>query len=1161
MNGWSNRVGSEQARFRQEVITSLDLDIYCICETHLREPGVLEVGGYTWFGNNRTRLARNAPHGSGGVGVLIKNSILAHFSVLILDKTVEGILWLKLSLKEVSDVKLLLCVVYLPPANSSRGDSAQQCYDALTSQIYTYYSDESELIICGDFNGRIGDLQDWNTDDSTLPPRKAIDSTHNVFGECLVDFLRDLGLCVVNGRVTPTDDNYTCVSNRGRSVVDYFITPVSAINKFVRCSTSLITDISEQFDLVPPSRNFPDHSLLSCEFALSEFKAALNINNEETSSEGSRVDNKTRRIYDVNNIPPDMFDNEEYNDPLLSVISKLQEKHDDPTIINNAYSDIIDAIHNAMDNTLDYKDYKMRKSAPHNHRVSRPYWNNHLRTLWSNAARAERAFVKYKGLKAEKNELRLLFYKKRKLFDQDLRRAERQWHATQRTKLCMLKRQNPKEFWNQLNSLLPGKKKLSIDCVKLKDNTISTATVDIINGFRDAFSKVYNAPDQLSSEMQNSIILLENSPSPFDDSNLNAEISLEETKDTILSLKKGKSVGPDKLPNEILKCEQIQQLLHSLFYFCFENGVIPDLWKESIVLPVLKKGRDAKVPVNYRGISLTSTVAKVYNSILNARITKFLDTNNLISDEQNGFRKGRSCLDHLYSLTTVLRNRINDNLSTYCCFVDCTKAFDKINHKYLLYKLLSNGIKGKAYKTIKNSYSMLSSKLKINHHFTEPIDVNSGVRQGDTLSPTLFSIYVNDLVPLINALEVGVPLSNRELSLLLYADDIVLVSASLYGLQSQLNVLSEWMNTWQLGANLDKTKIIHFKPTKTNRTLARFYLEGSLIEKTDSYTYLGILLTEHLDFKRTADQLSKGGGRASSKVISIHFQSKGLPWNILTHVYESVVCPVTDYASGIWGLKRHGCCDKVQRRIIRCFLGLPKTSPVPALEGDMGWLPPYVRHQLEAVRLWCRLCLLPTNRLTRQIFDWDCIHALQNKPSWANKVGELLDICGHSDLKSRRLLTVPVKDVLRSVKIILTKKFEEKWFADIQSMPKLRTYQTLKSDFCTETYVKVLPPSTRSVIAQMRCGVFPLSLETGRWRGVALENRLCRACSMDEVETELHFLVSCPLYHELRKKFIFSDAPVNFSLLSDADKLSFLLNESFSNTALFIKEAYVMRNN
>ena len=127
-------------------------------------------------------------------------------------------------------------------------------------------------------------------------------------------------------------------------------------------------------------------------------------------------------------------------------------------------------------------------------------------------------------------------------------------------------------------------------------------------------------------------------------------------------------------------------------------------------------------------------------------------------------------------------------------------------------------------------------------------------------------------------------------------------------------------------------------------------------------------------------------------------------------------------------------------------------------------------------------------------------------------------------------------------------------------MAKLRTYEKLKQNFCAESYINHLAPRFRSVIAKMRCGVFPLALETGRWRGLPIDNRTCPYCH-DAVESEMHFLVERPLYQALREKYLNSEIPFNWTDLTDREKLYILLNDLYKSTAIFIREAFSVRNN
>ena len=131
---------------------------------------------------------------------------------------------------------------------------------------------------------------------------------------------------------------------------------------------------------------------------------------------------------------------------------------------------------------------------------------------------------------------------------------------------------------------------------------------------------------------------------------------------------------------------------------CFDFSVIPKPWTMSIIKPIPKSSStDPCVPLNYRGISLLSCAAKIMSAILNNRLSDYYNDHGLVVDEQNGFRKGRSCAEHIFVLTTIIRHRLNYNLPTYVAFIDLEKVFDWVDRTLLFYKLLMNNINGRTY--------------------------------------------------------------------------------------------------------------------------------------------------------------------------------------------------------------------------------------------------------------------------------------------------------------------------------------------------------------------------------------------------------------------------------------------------------------------------------
>ena len=155
------------------------------------------------------------------------------------------------------------------------------------------------------------------------------------------------------------------------------------------------------------------------------------------------------------------------------------------------------------------------------------------------------------------------------------------------------------------------------------------------------------------------------------------------------------------------------------FFFTFTQCVVLVDWSRAIICPIPKDMSKCMYdPSNYRGISVLPCIAKLYSIILNNRIVKYYDVLDIIVDEQYGFRTDLSCLHHIYTLTSIVRHRNNQKLSTCCAFIHFEKAFYCINRELLFYKLLSYNINGNIYKSIYGLYVNLQSCIKNNDIFT-----------------------------------------------------------------------------------------------------------------------------------------------------------------------------------------------------------------------------------------------------------------------------------------------------------------------------------------------------------------------------------------------------------------------------------------------------------
>ncbi len=221
--------------------------------------------------------------------------------------------------------------------------------------------------------------------------------------------------------------------------------------------------------------------------------------------------------------------------------------------------------------------------------------------------------------------------------------------------------------------------------------------------------------------------------------------------------------------------------------------------------------------MNYRGISLLPVVSKIFTGLLASWVGGFLEVHNLLANEQNGFKPGRSCSDHVYTLNELLRTRKSQCLETFCSFVDFQKAFDYVNHDYLLHKLLQKGIDGKMYHIIKNIYSALESCVLVGDRLTSWLQAKSGVRQGDSLSPILFAIFIDDLAYELIDAKSGLDIDNTHLALLVYADHVMLISGSHSKAQEGLDIMSRWCTAWGMKVNIKMSQAVHHRNPQCKR--------------------------------------------------------------------------------------------------------------------------------------------------------------------------------------------------------------------------------------------------------------------------------------------------------------------------------------------------------
>ena len=363
----------------------------------------------------------------------------------------------------------------------------------------------------------------------------------------------------------------------------------------------------------------------------------------------------------------------------------------------------------------------------------------------------------------------------------------------------------------------------------------------------------------------------------------------------------------------------------------------------------------------------------------------------ILCEEQCGFRKKRSCQDHIFTLFNILENRKLCKKDTYTCFVDFKKAFDSIPRDKLWHKLKRIEVNGHFLNIIQRLYSKTQYSVYLENASTDWFTVNSGVKQGCTLSPTLFNIYINDLVDYLKSSTAGsLNVGKVNLDCLLYADDLVIIADCPNTLQEKLHCLTQFCDDWSLSINPQKTKIVHFRNNRKRLDPTRFTCCNSVISYAANYKYLGIIFNEHLSWKSAIEAISTSVSRAASLIICKYRSCGGFNYKIYSRLYECLILPIVNYSSFLWGFKSYPEINKMQYKLIRNFLALNKNTPLEALIGEMGWKPISFTTEISCIKYWKHLCQLPDFRITRLIFNESCRLADDGLQNWVHSIRKLL---------------------------------------------------------------------------------------------------------------------------------------------------------------------------
>ena len=334
---------------------------------------------------------------------------------------------------------------------------------------------------------------------------------------------------------------------------------------------------------------------------------------------------------------------------------------------------------------------------------------------------------------------------------------------------------------------------------------------------------------------------------------LDAEIEEQDIFNAMKKIKSGKSPGFDGFSGSYLKAinDRLPVLLKPLFNALLNQGHFPSIWSKALIHPLYKNAGRRNDPGNYRGIALLSHVGKLFARIIYNRLSSWAEANSLISDVQGGFRSGRETLENLLVLDTLINDTINCKKGRlYVCLVDKAKAFDFTQRPAVLKRLADMGVSRKLFLVLQSMFSNSSFGVKLSpSHCSEFASSTSGIFQGCIVSPLLFILFLNVLSEELDATDnCDAPrLLDRKVNHLYWADDLIICSKSVAGLQRLLSKLENLCSLWGLEINQAKTKVIIFKKGRQSvLPFENWSLNNKLLEVVRESKYLGLIWSYNL---------------------------------------------------------------------------------------------------------------------------------------------------------------------------------------------------------------------------------------------------------------------------------------------------------------------------
>ena len=719
--------------------------------------------------------------------------------------------------------------------------------------------------------------------------------------------------------------------------------------------------------------------------------------------------------------------------------------------------------------------------------------------------------------KPQDHRLRIELKEQKKL----LRKKQRYEQAIARNRLYNQLMSNPDtQLFYRLIRKNSGNGKMHSNCLKVNGSYLFLPSEQ-----REAFAQYYedlSLPKE--DEFDNSYVnlctirqkILEQSfkdqsipLKPFEESEITKAINL---------LNSNKACDESGIYAEHLKyCQnEIAPYLTSLFNHILKTRKVPHLFKTGILFPVLKKEKDPAAVSSYRGITVTPIIGKVFEYGL---LPKLLLRNN--TDLQFGFTEGLNPLISSFVISESKTEQLTNHENFVIAIMDVQSAFDVVQHRIMLDKLIDRNVHPTLWMIIKDLYDGLTTKVKWMDGLSESFPILQGVRQGGILSTHLYKMFVEDLLIELENNCIGFSLGNIYVGTPTCADDIAFIESDNRNLQLMFNVLDRYAKQHHYKIHPIKTKIIECGKKGND---FEWSLGSNVIPKAEEAIHLGLIRSAKYEGNKNVDERIKLARRTQYALIGTGLHgTNGLDPVTSYKIYKTYVLPRLIYGLEVLSLNKADVSqlEKFHRKTLRCIQSLPQRTAVSAIYLLLGALP--IEGELHRKQLSFLHNLLEcNNQKVKAIVIRQISTNFDNKNSFFYKIRSVLSTYGLPNLHEL-IENVPTKLAWKKdINLKINRYWTQLLISDTESKSTLKLLNTsnmeigrchLVWDFKNKTKIEV----RKAIIkARILCGTFTLQVDNFKFNRFNT-SPTCLLCHSAD-ETIEHFITRCPRLYSIREE-------------------------------------------